>query len=223
LDRGHLYETISSGASDKEGRWQAFIDYSKFYYNSLTSQKWQLRNGIAEEDIGAIEDAAFKMIRLRTLKGLPKIHQLMRKLPKLCAVQDSRKELLHLADEVDVSIPGAEQFDKEGDALSSSEIDSKWADHNRRTVIHLAKKAMESLEEHREKETPLALLEAALKKLNSDNLALGSISQPDYKKARAIVANIQKRAHEIERELYTKSRSRKPAVKRKSAGQGRRS
>lgn len=223
LDRDQLYESISSSASDKEGRWQAFIDYSKFYYNYLTSPKWQLKNGVAEEDIGAIEDAAFKMIRLRALKGLPKIHQLMRKLPKLCAIQDSRKELLHIADEVDVGIPTEEQFDKDGNPISASDIDSKWADHNRRTVIHRTKKAMESLEEHREKETPLALLETALKKLNSDNLALESISRPDYEKARAIVANIQKRAHEIQSELYSNFRSAKPATKRKSAGHRRRS
>jgi hypothetical protein len=223
LDRDHLYETISSSASDKEGRWQAFIDYSKFFYNKLTSQKWQLKNGVAEEDVGALEDAAFKMIRLRVLKVLPKIHQLMRKLPKFCTVPDSRKELLHIADEVDASIPSEEHFDKEGNALSSTDIDSKWADRNRRAIIHRANKAMESLDEHREKETPLALLEAALKKLNSDSLELEWISRPDYQKARTIVANIQKRAKEIEHELYTSLRTAKSAGKRKSAGHGRRS
>jgi len=33
---------------------------------------------VDEDDIGALEDAVFKTIRLRLLKGLPKIHMIMR-------------------------------------------------------------------------------------------------------------------------------------------------
>jgi hypothetical protein len=215
LGREKWYETISSGASDKEGRWQAFIDYSKFYYNYLTNPKWQLKNGVAEEDIGTVEDVAFKMIRLRMFKGLLKIHQLMRKLPKLCAVEDSRKELLSIADEVDVSVPTEDQFDADGNALSSADIDGKWAERNRRTLIHRTKKAMESLDDHREKETPLALLEAALKTLTKESLAVESISHSDYPKALKIVSNIQKRANEIEHELYDNHKSAKGPRRKK--------
>lgn len=202
LDREELYELISSSASDREGRWQAFIDYSKFYYNSLINRQWQINNGIPEEDVGTLEDAAFKMIRLRTLKGLPKVHQIMRKLPKMCGLQESRKELLNLANEVESSLPSDEQFDADGNALSPVDIDGKWAERNRRNLIHRTKKALDFLEESREKETPLALLEAAFKKLSNESLSVHSISQSDYPKARKFVSGIQKRASEIEHELY---------------------
>jgi hypothetical protein len=215
LDREKMYEMIASGGSDREGRWQAFIDYSKFYHNCLTNERWRIKNNVSEEDVGALEDAAFKMIRLRTLKGLPKIHELMRKLPKLCAQQDSRKEILNIANEVDASLPKEEQFDADGDALSSADIDAKWVERHRRTLIHRTKKAMECLEESREKETPLALLEAALKKLTHDNLSVDLLSQSDYPKARKCVSSIQKRANEIEHELYDYQKGAKGPSRRK--------
>ncbi len=215
LDREELYEAISSGGSDKEGRWQAFIDYSKFYHNYLANKQWQIKSNVAEEDIGALEDAAFKMIRLRTLKGLPKIHMLMRKLPKMCALPDSRKEILNIANEVDASLPREEQFDKDGNALSSADIDGKWADRHRRTLIHRTKRAMEFLEESQEKETPLALLEAALKKLTDESLSVELISQSDYPKARKFVSSIQKRTDEIEHELYDNQKKARRLRRRK--------
>ena len=72
--RDGLYGTVSAGPSDPEGRWQAFIDYSSTFYRYFQNQKWMIEKGVDEEDIGAVEDAAFKVIRLRHLKGLPKVH-----------------------------------------------------------------------------------------------------------------------------------------------------
>lgn len=215
LDREELYEAISSRVSDREGRWQAFIDYSKSYHSCLTNKQWQIKNDFDEEDVGAIEDVAFKMIRLRTLKGLPKIHQLMRKLPKMCALLDSRKEILSITNEVDSSLPKEQQFDADGNALSTADIDAKWADLHRRTLIHRTKKAMELLEESREKETPMALLEAALKKLTHESLSIDLISQSDYPKARKCVSSIQKRAGEIEHDLYDNQKNAKGRGRRK--------
>lgn len=215
LDREELYEAISSGVSDKEGRWQAFIDYSKFYHNNLSNKQWQIKNNVAEEDIGALEDAAFKMIRLRTLKGLPKVHMLMRKLPKMCALPDSRREILSIASHVDVSLPREEQFDRDGSPLSSADIDGKWAERHRHTLIHRTKRAIEFLEDSQEKETPLALLEAALKKLNHDSLSVELINQSDYPKARKFLSSIKKRSDEIEHELYDNQKNAKKASRRK--------
>jgi hypothetical protein len=215
LDREKIYEAISSGVSDKEGRWQAFIDYSKFYSNYLSNPKWRLTANVAEEDIGAVEDAAFKMIRLRTFKGLPKVHQLMRKLTKMVALEDSRKELLLISNEVDTSIPAEDQFDADGNALSGADIDGKWAELNRRTLMHRAKRAMECLEDYQEKETPLALLEAALKNLTKKSFSIESISQTDYSKARKIAVSIQKRANEIEHELYDNRKKPKASSRKR--------
>ena len=50
--REGLYGTVSTGAGDREGRWQAFIDYSHTYQRCFRNQKWLLANGVEEEDIG---------------------------------------------------------------------------------------------------------------------------------------------------------------------------
>jgi len=64
--------------SDKEGRWQAFIDYSNTYTRDLCSPKQRIELGIEEDEIGSIEEAAFDIIRLRTVPDMPKVHVIMR-------------------------------------------------------------------------------------------------------------------------------------------------
>src|SRR5262249_43817287 len=71
LSRDGFYATVSGGRSDREGRWQAFIDYSHAYHKNFINPKWRIEKGVEESDIGAFEDAAFKIIRLRDLRGLP--------------------------------------------------------------------------------------------------------------------------------------------------------
>jgi hypothetical protein len=213
--RDGLYEAISKGISDKEGRWQAFIDYSKFYQTRLKDKEWQIRSGVEEEEIGAIEDVAFKMIRLRTFKGLPKIHQMMRDLPKLCALEGSRKELLRIADEVEHSLPEKEQSDADGGPLSWERIDAKWAQHHQQTLIHHTKKALDYVETSRERETPVALLEAALKKLTHENLTLNKISYTDFSTVRKLISSIDARTTEIEHQLYDYEKNMKKLTHKK--------
>lgn len=202
FERPGMYASVSSGLSDKEGRWQAFIDYAKIYQTCLSSKRWQVENGVEEEDIGAIEEAAFKMIRLRTLKGLPKIHQVMRDLPKMCARKDSRKEVLKIASEVEVSLPKVDCFDAQGTPLSLADIDAKWAQRNQQTLIHHTKRALDIVETSHEKETPLVLLEQALKKLTHENFEIEAIGSTNWERARELAVEIQKRAKDIEHDIY---------------------
>jgi len=200
--RERLYGSVSAGPSDPEGRWQAFIDYSIAYNKQFKSPKWLLANGVDEEDIGALEDAAFKMIRLRHLKGLPKIHMVMRQLAKLSAIKESRKELLKIADEVDAVLPPKEAFDASGKPLSPDANDRKWVERYQPNIIHRVKKALEIQDSNQEKETPIALLEAALRKLTHEQMLVENLATADYGKARQLAADIQSRAKEIEGEIY---------------------
>ena len=200
--RERLYGSVSAGPSDPEGRWQAFIDYSIAYSKHFKNPKWLLTNGVDEEDIGALEDAAFKMIRLRDLKGLPKIHMVMRQLPKLSAIKESRKELLKIADEVDAVLPPKEAVDASGKPLSPDTNDRKWVGRYQPNIIHRVKKALEIQDSNQEKETPIALLEAALRKLTHEQMLVENLATDDYGKARQLAANIQSRAKEIEGEIY---------------------
>jgi len=199
--REGMYATISEGQFDKAGRWEAFKDYSKAYQR-ITDRNWQIENEFDEEDVGAIEDAAFKLIRLRVLPGLPKAHQIMRKLPRFCADKDSKKEILKISSEAESGLPRQEQFDAQGNALGPDDIDRKWAERTKQTLTHRARKALQYVDTSDEKETPLALLEAAYKKLTHDDLKLSSVNISDLGKARELAVSIQARGHEIEKEIY---------------------
>lgn len=199
--REGMYATISEGQFDKAGRWEAFKDYSKAY-QKITDRNWQIDNEFDEEDVGAIEDAAFKLIRLRVLPGLPKAHQIMRKLTRFCADKDSKKEILKISSEAESGLPRQEQFDAQGNALGPDDIDRKWAERTKQTLTHRTRKALQIVDTSDEKETPLTLLEAAYKKLTHDDLKLSSVNISDLGKARDLAVNIQTRGHEIEKEIY---------------------
>ena len=202
FNRDGMYGAVSTGQSDKEGRWQAFIDYSKAYHVSLAQKKWQLEHEMPDDAIGAIEEAAFNVIRVRSLVGLPKVHQIMRSLPRYCEDRAARKEILHIADEVDPTVPAEECVDKDGTPLSLQAIDAKWAEVARERVIHRLRKAIDIVDRAEIKETPLSLLEAALKKLTHPNMQIDRIDVAEITRARQLVNGVRDRAHELEQKLY---------------------
>lgn len=213
--REKLYASVSGGPNDKEGRWQAFIDYSNAYHRCLASEKWRAENDVPDDDIGAIEDAAFKLIRLRELKDLPKVHAVMRKLPKLVGTKAARKDLIKISDEVDAVLPKQERYDEEGNPLSPEAIDRKWVNTNKQTLLHRLRTAWKTQEFAREMETPLALLEAALAKLNHDEMDTKKIGLRDYDKARRLASDVQARAKVIEHEIYNAIKALEPYEKKK--------
>ena len=214
FEREGMYGTISSGISDKEGRWQAFKDYSHAYHGRLVNQQWQIENGLDEDDVGAVEEAAFKMIRLRTLKGLPKVHQIMRRLPNMCALKESKKEVLNIANEIDSSLPHDEQFDTSGKPLSPDDIDRKWSQRHQQKLIMLTKKALDFVESSKEKETPLMLLEAALKKLTHEDFSVEHIPHSQYQEARRLASEIGKMAKDIEHQIYDNEKKLKSLLRK---------
>ena len=200
--REGLYGTVSEGRGDREGRWEAFKDYAKTYTRCFQNPKWMMEKGVDEEDIGSLEEAVFKIIKLRHLQGLPKVHMVMRQLPKLCALKDSRKELLKITDEVELKLPEKECFDGQGNRLSIEKVDEKWNARSKTSIIHHLKKALDHQERNQDKETPITLLKAALQKLNHESMSVASMAMSDLPEARELASNIQKRAHEIEAEIY---------------------
>ena len=196
------YRTISAGNGDPEGRWQAFIDYSETYSRYFKNPKKMLELGIDEEEVGAIEEAAFDIIRLRTVPEMPKVHTIMRDLPKYCRTREGKKEVIKIAHEVDPVLPTSECFDNEENPLATQEVDAKWAAKYKRPITYHLKKASTKHETQKEKETTLELLEAAYKKLTHDNMDIRAIATNDFKKARELVVAIKDRADELESEIY---------------------
>lgn len=207
--RDGQYRAISSGMTDREGRWQAFIDYSNSYSRAITNSKKQIELGIEEDEVGAIEEAAFDIIRLRTIPGMPKVHTIMRDLPKYCSTQDGKKDILKIADEVDPLLPTDECYDKEGKPLPPIEIDRKWAAKHKECITYHVARASKSHESQKERESALELLEAAYKKLTHDGLDLDTLPYSDYQKAKTLLKNIRERIDDLERDIYHKHKELK--------------
>ena len=196
------YRSISTGISDKEGRWQAFTDYSNTYYGIFQERRRLVEFGIEEDEVGTIEEAAFDIIRLRVIPDMPTVHDMMRRLPKYCRTPVGKRSILKICDEVPPVLPPEEHIDESGEPLKSAEVDAKWAAKNGRSIIHHVKKAAIQHDTTKEKETPLELMEAAYKKLTHANMDLTAIALSDLDKARAIVVKIRGRLDELESEIY---------------------
>jgi len=201
LGREKLYSTVSTGLGDPEGRWQAFLDYYKSVYQKLVDEKKRMKLGIREDEIGKIEDVAFKIIRKREFPDLPKVHKIMRELPKWLGNKDSKKELLKLVD-IDLKLPREDSFDANCKEYDERTKDRIWGKKHATIIIRHVKKGKYAYEHKKERETPLTLLEAALKKLNHENMVPTALSIADYSKAMKLAKKIQERAHELENEFY---------------------
>ena len=210
------YRTISTGMSDPEGRWQAFIDYSNIYSRCFNNPKRLIEHGIEEDEIGVIEEAAFDTIRLRVIPDMPKVHVIMRNLPKYCRTKEGKKEILKIAKEVEPTLPTDECFDENRNPLPPTAIDARWAAKYKRSIIYHLKKAAISHETQKEKETPLTLMEGAYKKLTHDDMDLRSIAVGDYKEARKLAANIKGRADELESQIYHLQKEAKNFARKKT-------
>lgn len=212
--REGYYRTISAGMSDPEGRWQAFKDYSDIYSSCFSNKKRLMELGIREEEIGGIEEAAFDIIRLRIVPDMPKAHMIMRDLPKYCRTREGKKEILKIADDVELVLPRDESFDNEGNPLSADQIDAKWTAKNKGPITWHLKKASTTHEMQKEKETPISLLDAAYKKLTHDDMDLKAIGVSDFQTARKLIEDIKERADELEKQLYHHEKELKKLLKK---------
>jgi hypothetical protein len=207
FDREGLYNTISESAGDKEGRWQAFIDYSNFYYSTLDNVSERLKLGIKEEEIGLIENAIFKIIRKRNLnspeieKVLGKLHAFVRggNLKKYLGNRDAKKHLINIAKEVKEDIPEDKKKNKDGERYTEREIDEKWSNDTKvkEGVLGNLMQAYKAVNTHSERNKPLELLEDALKKLKHDNLKIENMDAGHYDKAMDLTKQIVEEAEVI--------------------------
>jgi len=211
LNREGLYSTVSTGLGDPEGRWQAFRDYYNFVYQKIADEKTRIKLGIHENDVGKIEDVAFKIVRMRRIPDLPKVHMIMRQLPKWLENEDSRIELLKLSD-VDGELGVEERINSEGQEYNERDQDLIWAKKNATRIIKHVKEAKYNFDHQKERDTPIELLKAALKKLNHQNLRPEDVSITDYSEAMKITEEIQKRANELEHEFYSYEKQVKTLV-----------
>ena len=201
LDRSGLYSTVSSGAGDRLGRWEAFIDYYARVKKNLNDPNKRIKMGIDENEIGDIEEIAFKIIRKREFPELPKVHMLMRQLPKMLENKHAKKELVKLLD-IELELEPEECFDENGNEKDEKEKDLVWGQKNASVLIHHVKKAKRIIDYEKERETSLTLLEASLAKLEHENMEPEAVDISDLKKAMNLAKEIKETANDLESQFY---------------------
>ena len=201
LGRHGLYSTVSRGYGDKEGRWEAFKDYNDYVLETIQNEKKRMKYGINEDEVGDIEDVAFKIIRARQLKGLSKPHEILRKFPKWLSKSDSKRELLKMVD-MPLDLSPEESFDKDKREYDERTKDNIWAIKHASTIVNQVKKAMHIYEHRLEMETPITRMDAALKHLNHEDMNPKNVRHDDFEKANQLLRNIRKRTDELEHEFY---------------------
>jgi len=201
LGRSGIYNSIATGIGDREGRWQAFLDYHNNVYKQLSDPRKRLKLGVGEDEAGDIEQIAFKIIRKREFPDLPKVHKIMRDIPKWLVNKESKKELLKLKD-IDMRLQREDCLEEDGQECDERKKDKIWGSKHATEIIRQVKKAKDHFEYQKERETPLTLLEAALKKLNHEDMNPMALGTNDYQKAMQLAKDIQKRGHELEAEFF---------------------
>lgn len=201
LGKEGLYSIISTGMADREGRWQAFYDYYKSVYQKLEDNKQRMKLRIEEDEIGDIEDAAFKIIRMREIPDMPKVHMIIRNFSKWISNDKSKRELSKLV-YIEPELLYEETIDENGNEFTPRVIDQRWAKKHKTKVTKHVKDARNLYERRKEKETPIDLLKNALKQLNHENMEPSNVEISNYAEAMKIAREIQDRANEIEHEFY---------------------
>jgi hypothetical protein len=202
LGRDGLYNTVSTGLGDPEGRWQAFRDYYQFVYKKLKDPEELLKMKLRHDEVGKVEDVAFKLIRKREFGkiGISKVHNLMREMPSLLKNEQAKRELLKI-NQIKDDVPKEIAF-ADGKELSERQKDKAWGEHNSTHLFRHVNAARTHHTSKVERETVLHLLQVALDKLQHEDMDLTKIDAFEYKTAMKLTQEIQRVAKELERDFY---------------------
>ena len=200
------YHQIAKGIGDPEGRWQAFVDYANTW-NKLQKSQERTKHQIEDTDIEALEQIAFKAIRLRDIPSVgEKIHEIMRRLPVLW--QHGKDALIELNKNVEVDIPAEDQVDSEGNQLPLREIDKKWEARFQNQISYQIRRAMEKVAQEKEQQQPLNLLEDAYKKLIHRDMKVETINASDLEKAIKLTNDIKQKAVKLGSEIFKRKKGK---------------
>ncbi len=214
--REGIYSTVSEGISDREGRWQAFLDYYKYVEKKLVDENKRIQDlKIKESEVGIVRDVAFKIIRKRDLSseksGLPKVHKLMRDFSKYLSNPESKRALFELKN-IDGKLT-KEECVRDGKEVDERQKDLIWGAKNATTIIRQVKKAKQVIDYINEREEPISLLEAALDKLQHENLQPENIRLEDISRALKLAQEIKEFAHGLESDFWHIEQDNKKKIK----------
>jgi len=207
LGRVALYDTVSTGISDREGRWQAFLDYYNYIEKKLNDNDKLYELGLKEDEVGVVRDVAFKIIRKREFKDLPKVHMIMRKLPQILKNQEAKEEILKLK-KLKMELPSEKAFE-DGKEIDERKKDNIWASDNVRELQHHVAKALNLINYQQEKEKPIDLLKSAFQKLTHKDLKPQNVEETDLQQARKLALEIENVSNKLAKEFFDFEKLRK--------------
>lgn len=202
FEKSGQYNTISTKYSDREGRWQAFLDYYKSVYKKLKNPVQRLGLGLQEDEVGIVEDVAFKIIRKRDINGVDKkVHQIMRELPKLLSNPKAKKELFELSNTVSSTISEEDSVNQYVKELDGKTIDTLWDSKYGREIDYYVGKAFDYYQNKKQEETPVKLIKEALNNLIGNQVAEIVLTKQKIKEIIEDLVEIEKRSSAIRSEL----------------------
>lgn len=206
LGREGLYSTVSQSREEKEGRWQAFVDYYKSVDKKIISnEKNRIKLGIDEDEVGKIKDVAFKLIRKkdfpRSVRGGRGLYNIIRDMPSILADQDAKNELLKIA-EISDHLEDDEKLNKKGENLKINEIDAIWSNKNESKIVECLIKATNYKNINDEIITPISLLESVLKNLRNPKLDLNKTSPMELENIKSLIKDIKEEIILLEKEHF---------------------
>ena len=207
LGRVALYDTVSTGITDREGRWLAFFDYYNHVEKKLNDNDKLYDLGLKEDEVGLVRDVAFKIIRKREFKDLPKVHKIMRDLPKILKNPEAKEEILKIK-KVRMDLPSDKIF-KDGKEVDEREKDKIWASENVQELQHHVSKALNLIAYQQEKEKPIDLLKSAFQKLTNKEMKPENIEENDLGQARKLATEIENAANKLAKTFFDYEKLRK--------------
>ena len=206
IGRPGEYTVVSRGIGDREGRWEAFKDLQSFYNRAKKDAELE-KMGIDAKDAGEIIQAAYAVIRMRTIPDFGKLHTIMRSLPLYA--KHSKTHLLELNKNVNHQLSDEESTDREGNPLPQDVLEDVWKSKYKSEITRRLVKAREGSTTGTQEDAPLTLLSDALKKLNHTNMIVENIDISSLIDALNKANEIKKRNDELKTDIYNRIKNAK--------------
>ena len=200
IGRPGEYSVVSSGLGDREGRWQAFLDLSQYFWSRAKTDHGLQKMGIDNTDVGQIMHTAYAVIRMRVIPNLGKLHTIMRKFPKYA--EHGKEHLLNLSCNIEHELSPEEFTNENGESLPQEAIDEKWNNKYRAEITRGLIKARNASEIGAETNAPITLLSDAVKKLEHRDMVVENIEPTDLEESLRQINRIKKRSEKLKDEIY---------------------
>ena len=187
-------------------RWMSFQELSQRVTSPLSKEKTLVQYNIQKNDVGAIKNAGFNLIKLKDIRGVaPRNTDLIREIFRWIKVD--KKEVLKIGnvEDVDESIKDPDERDEE------------WQKNKSEKILNSIKKLKNLATRQKDQEDPLNRLAEALQKLQHEDLdvnQLKTMKTRDIPKAFGYCSEIEKINKNLKSFFYNLQKNNKENIKK---------